>query len=584
MLYKHLITILEDYAELMPSGPDGPSTHTRWIIPPAIEPTGQWLENALLLNPYLSDSEAVRNLVNTILEDVSQVITISSRRRSYDALKTILLTLWVSHLVGTPVRYSRRKNDYAGNGQYRKVYFKFDRVIPLIDALENRGFIKQIKGWNDRRSGIGRQSRMWGTVRLWNLFRRCGINDQNVIIPPEPDELIILRDGNKEDSEPAEIQIQREQLAAYNGFVKHHSITADLPANCEVDYDFLLIRLLSGLYTNRVSLIQCQFRPASLIVSPHVVPVLSQHFKTKHPLLYTSKYTLQILQQLYHNPILSIKLSSITDTNRGRPELVSSVGKVDTANVAFIDYLKRMRFKIDSIEDEDMAKEIYLKQFRLKDIGVDRLVFSLNSESLHRVYNRGSYSCNGRAYGALHQNLPKHMRPFIRINDRPTIELDYSALHILMLYHHEGIDYQEDPYVVPGGPEMRKVFKAVGLVAINAETPKEAYGAIRDELMARDIPLPQMKRPLVSLVEMFRNAHAPIAKHLFSDAGIWLQNLDSHIMNGILMRLMERDILGLPVHDSVIVQREHEEVLREIMMREYEAVMGFRPRPPEVKG
>ena len=52
-------------------------------------------------------------------------------------------------------------------------------------------------------------------------------------------------------------------------------------------------------------------------------------------------------------------------------------------------------------------------------------------------------------------------------------------------------------------------------------------------------------------------AHKPIAKHLFSDAGIWLQNLDSHIMNGILMRLMERDILGLPVHDSVIVQREH---------------------------
>jgi hypothetical protein len=56
MLYQHLIAILEDHAELMPSGPDGPSTHTRWIIPPTIEPTGQWLEVALLLNPYLSDS------------------------------------------------------------------------------------------------------------------------------------------------------------------------------------------------------------------------------------------------------------------------------------------------------------------------------------------------------------------------------------------------------------------------------------------------------------------------------------------------------------------------------------------------
>lgn len=35
---------------------------------------------------------------------------------------------------------------------------------------------------------------------------------------------------------------------------------------------------------------------------------------------------------------------------------------------------------------------------------------------------------------------------------------------------------------------------------------------------------------------MFRNAHQPIAKHLFSDAGIWLQNLDSDIMHGEVAR------------------------------------------------
>jgi hypothetical protein len=216
--------------------------------------------------------------------------------------------------------------------------------------------------------------------------------------------------------------------------------------------------------------------------------------------------------------------------------------------------------------------------FLLKDIGVDRLVFRLNSESLHRIYNRGSFSCNGRAYGALHQNLAQSLRSLIRINGRPTVELDFSAYHIHMLYHREGIDYTEDPYVKPGGPKMRDIFKAVGLVAINAGNPEPAYGAIREELDDRGIPLPEMKHPLVSLVEMFRAAHPPIAKHLFSDAGINLQNLDSHIMNGILMRLMERDILGLPVHDSVIVQLEHQEVLREIMVREYKALMGFEPR------
>ena len=49
-------------------------------------------------------------------------------------------------------------------------------------------------------------------------------------------------------------------------------------------------------------------------------------------------------------------------------------------------------------------------------------------------------------------------------------------------------------------------------------------------------------------------------------------------MNAILMRLLEHGILGLSVYDSVIVQKEHEGILREIMVSEYEAVMGFKPK------
>jgi hypothetical protein len=579
MLYQHLIAILEDHAELVPSSPDSPSTHSRWIITPEQEPEGRWLENALLLNPYLSDSEAVRNLVNTILEDVSRVITISSRRRSYDALKAILLTLWVSHLVGTPVRYSRRKNDYVRDARYGEVFFRYDRIIPLVDALESRGFIKQRLGWSDDRSGIGRQTRMWGTVKLWNWFRRFGIEDHTAVLPPEPVELIVLRDEEKRDvayrDTPA-IREQREQLQAYNDFVKRHFITVDLPATCEVSNEFLTGWILNNLLTNRANLIQCVLRPPTLYTNPYTLPVLPPHHNYSKPIPYTTRHSTTLLLSYHHLP------SSITDTDSLKATPVLNLHEVGISNLTFLDYLKNLMFTIASQEDALTASRMLNQTFLLKDIGVDRLVFRLNSEALHRVYSRSSFSCNGRAYGPLHQNLPKHMRPFIRINERPTIELDFSAYHIIMLYHHEGIDYPDDPYVAPGGKEMREVFKTVGLLGINAVSPKSAYGAIREELEERGIPLPQIKRPLVSLVEMFRAAHKPIEKHLFSDAGIWLQNLDSQIMNAILMRLMERDILGLSVHDSVIVQRDHQEVLREIMVREYEAVMGFRPRLPEI--
>jgi hypothetical protein len=563
---------LDDFSGMM-AEVDFEEDTSAWLIEVEREPTGQWLENALLLNPYLSDSEAVRNLVNAMMEDVSRVITISSHKRSYDALKAILLTLWVSHLVGTPVRYSRRKNDYVRDARYGQVYFKYDRIIPLIDALESRGFIKQRLGWSDDRSGIGRQTRMWGTVKLWNRFRRFSIEDHSAVLPPERDEVIILRDEDREITyrDTLAIREQREQLRAYNDFIKRFSITVDLPATCEVSNEFLAGWLLNNLLTNRASLILCELRPPTLYTNVFNTPVLPNHHHYTRPLPYTPIQSTTLLLSYHHLP------SSITDTDSCKSTPVLNLHEVGTSNLVFLDYLKNLMFTIASQEDALTASLMRSQTFLLKDIGVDRLVFRLNSEALHRIYNRGSFSCNGRAYGALHQNLPKHMRPFIRINDRHTLELDFSAYHIRMLYHHEGIDYAEDPYTKPGGREMRDIFKAVGLVAINAVSPQSAYGAIRQKLNSRGIPLPQMERPLVSLVEMFRAAHKPIERHLFSDAGIWLQNIDSHIMNGILMRLMEREILGLPVHDSVICPAQHEGFLRQVMVEEYQKVMGFEP-------
>ncbi len=248
------------------------------------------------------------------------------------------------------------------------------------------------------------------------------------------------------------------------------------------------------------------------------------------------------------------------------------------ANFAFLEYLKNRSVSIGCCDTPGLANKILDQTFLLKDIGVENLQFRLNAESLYRVFNRGSFKYNGRAYGALHQRMPKQMRPFVLINGRKTVELDYSAYHIMMLYHKEGINYQEDPYVACGGPELRDVFKAVGLIAINAKTIQSAYGGIRDELRNRNIPMPKFTNPLKTLVEMFRKPHWRIEKYLFSDAGVWLQNLDSHIMNAILMKLMKKGILGLSVYDSVIVEEQHRDILYKTMIREYKNVMGFKPR------
>ena len=60
---------------------------------------------------------------------------------------------------------------------------------------------------------------------------------------------------------------------------------------------------------------------------------------------------------------------------------------------------------------------------------------------------------------------------------------------------------------------------------------------------------------------------------------IQVQNIDGHIMNAILMRLMDKGILGLSVFDSVIVAEQHEAFTKEVMTEEYKNIMkGFNPR------
>jgi len=85
---------------------------------------------------------------------------------------------------------------------------------------------------------------------------------------------------------------------------------------------------------------------------------------------------------------------------------------------------------------------------------------------LHRVFNRGDFNLGGRFYGAHWQNIGERER--IKINGEDTVELDYAAMHIRLLYAEAGKPPPRDPYDVDGWP--RKQIKLALLIAINART------------------------------------------------------------------------------------------------------------------
>jgi len=516
------------------------------------------------MDVYNSTSNSIRTLVNSLFDEIVDKtgLKFKSLQRVKQALKAVLINLWLSNLLGMPVRYSRDKSAYSHNRRYGKLYFKYHTLLPVIDALLSLGYIEEKKGrstYEDKKKGY--QTRIWPTPALIGLFIDHQLILPNFFLKPEAEELIIKKDkskklvGYREDKNTNQM---RDDLEYYNEFVKEHHITVTLHSKVLTNNDFL-INLFKNIITNRITVEQILYKNNQIMVHSRI----PQHI--------LKKYT----DTVNGNP--PINTPTITQEFPCKPPIDNRLHRIYFyAKLRFIDFLASLNRKLHGKRKKNDKR--FLELFPLEKIGIEHLQFILNQEYLYRVFNRNSFQYGGRAYGALHQNLPKNMRPFIHINGEKTIEIDYSAFHILMLYNQEGIDYPDDPYSVCKGQEMRAIYKAVGLIAINAENERKAYGAIRNELIDRGIPLPSIKKPLVALVNTFRDAHKPIARYLFSGIGITLQNIDGNILNAMLMRLMDKGILGLSVYDSVIVAEQHEAFTKEVMTEEYKKIMGFNPR------
>ncbi len=168
------------------------------------------------------------------------------------------------------------------------------------------------------------------------------------------------------------------------------------------------------------------------------------------------------------------------------------------------------------------------------------------------------------------------MREHILINGNKTVEFDYSGMHVRMLYHQLGMKFTDDPYTVGDG-SLRDEYKLVSLISINAKR-QGAHIAVRDALKNAGYTVADDLDAIQSMMKEFQKRHAGISKYLFSGVGIKLQNTDSRIMEDILDELHGRGILGLPIHDSIIVEKEHADLLQVLMMEKYQDHMqGFEP-------
>lgn len=199
----------------------------------------------------------------------------------------------------------------------------------------------------------------------------------------------------------------------------------------------------------------------------------------------------------------------------------------------------------------------------------------------HRVYNE-SFERGGRYYGTIETQIPRELRPLILIDGHDTVEVDYSSYHIRMLYHLKEIDYKEDAYgaLAKGDPVLRKVFKQIGLISINANSFNAAVQGYLYEVKKEKFleGFTDLSHDIVKkYTTEWMNFHSDIEEHFFSDAGARLQNQDSKIASKVIKHFVEKNEMILCIHDSFIVKKSLEAELRSVMLKCYDEEIGFQP-------
>jgi hypothetical protein len=223
---------------------------------------------------------------------------------------------------------------------------------------------------------------------------------------------------------------------------------------------------------------------------------------------------------------------------------------------------------------------------------------------VRRVFNNESWDDGGRFFGGWQQGLPNNdvsgmWREKLRIDNAPTIELDYSALHIILCYALVGIDYWKevgtDPYDIPEYKHIdgiRPFLKQVMLTILNCKDDTQVCKSIGRELtrvtiddfgnrirskfywVMKELGWKDTKHDLIRpLLKNLMKPHQKIKKFFHSGKGIKLQNADARVAEIIIREFVMMDTPILCLHDGFIVKRKDFDELLYRMKSAYRIVI-----------
>lgn len=229
-----------------------------------------------------------------------------------------------------------------------------------------------------------------------------------------------------------------------------------------------------------------------------------------------------------------VDYSDTAETTAMRDRLARVNAHVETASVDFIDDGR------GPVDVHDRTQRRY---------------FSTVEDGITPAFDR-----TGRFFGGFWQTLRSDRRHAIRIDGERVADLDYASLYPRLAFASVGVEPPTcDLYAIPGLGEHRAVVKrAMNCLLMDDFTRRSWPAEIAEEM------------PGGWTVAMVRDAilrhHPALTPCLGVGLGLRLMKTESDILLSVLEEMKTRGIVGLGLHDGMMVAGSRAEEVRSLMM------------------
>ena len=191
--------------------------------------------------------------------------------------------------------------------------------------------------------------------------------------------------------------------------------------------------------------------------------------------------------------------------------------------------------------------------------------------ALYRVFN-GDFLHGGRLYGGFWQNLRSEHRKELAIEGERVVEVDYRHLHPDLLHAAFGRVLDFDAYCIEG--VARTHCKLAFQMLLNCSTKQAAIGAMAAALHASDdrLDFAFAKQRAREILKALEKRHQAIDLAFYQVIGRRLQKVDSELILRVMDCCATENIVGLPVHDSLIVPQGSAQRVGSIMNEQLERI------------